>query len=278
MEPIDIVSFGGGVQSTALAAMVLKGDLPRPALWIFADTGDEPRAVYSHVMKWREKIEAAGMEFRTVSRSNPFESLSDHVLSRIEKGLGGVNYPPLYVKREKRSGRMPLWRGCTKVFKSRVLDKEAKIFAKVPRGYKGPPMVRKWLGISMDEMGRMRDSTVPWFDFWYPLVEYRITRAKCLEFLKDIGETAPRSACVYCPFHSDKEWKHVKKDPQDWEKVVFFEKELHRIWKEKGGFGGLRSMPTLHKSGLPIDQVDFSDPQNDLFNSWDQECAGICGV
>jgi len=278
VEPIDIVSFGGGVQSTALAAMVLKGFLPRPAVWMFADTGDEPRAVYSHVEKWREKIENAGMEFRILHRTNPPQSLSDHVLSRIEEGLGGVNYPPLYVKREKRSGRMPLWRGCTKVFKSRVLDKEAKIFAEVPRGYKGPPMVRKWLGISYDEMGRMKDSTVPWFKFWYPLVELKITRAKCLEFLKDVGETAPRSACVYCPFHSDSEWKRVKKDPEDWEKVVQFEKELHRIWHKNGGFGGLRSMPTLHKSGIPIDEVDFSEKQNDLFNNWDQECAGICGV
>ncbi len=40
------VSFGGGVQSTALAWLALSGDdrLPCvPPLWIFADTGDEPR-------------------------------------------------------------------------------------------------------------------------------------------------------------------------------------------------------------------------------------------
>ena len=47
------VSFGGGVQSTAVAMMVIErhpdlirvmGDV-RPELWLFADTGDEPRAV-----------------------------------------------------------------------------------------------------------------------------------------------------------------------------------------------------------------------------------------
>jgi hypothetical protein len=278
VDKIDIVSFGGGVQSTALAGMVLEGYLPRPALWIFADTGDEPRAVYSHVEKWREKIERAGMEFRIVHRTDPPQSLSDHVISRISEGLGGVHYPPLYVKREKRKGRMPLWRGCTKMFKSRVLDKHSKKFAEVPRAYKGPPMVRKWLGISYDEMSRMRTSQEKWFEFWYPLVEFKVTRSKCIEFLKKIGETAPRSACVYCPFHSDKEWARVKKDPEDWAKVVKFEKDFQKIWKEKGAFGGLRSMPTLHKSGLPIEEVDFSDAQNDLFNNWDQECAGICGV
>ena len=278
MGALNIVSFGGGVQSPALAAMVLEGFLPRPDLWVFADTGDEPVDVYSHVLKWREKIEGAGMEFRIVHRTDPPESLSAHVLSRIEKGLGGVNYPPLYVKREKRPGRMPIWRGCTKAFKSRVLDKEARKFAKVPRGYKGEPLVKKWLGISYDEMGRMKVSQDKWFEFWYPLVEYKITRAKCLQFLENLGESAPRSACVYCPFHSDKEWSRVKQNAEDWEKVVKFEKELHRIWDKNGGFGGLRSRPTLHKSGLPIDEVDFSDKQADLFNNWDQECAGICGV
>ena len=48
-----VVSFGGGVQSTTLAWLVIKRD-PRlakivttwPTLFVFADTGDEPAEVY----------------------------------------------------------------------------------------------------------------------------------------------------------------------------------------------------------------------------------------
>jgi len=40
MKPI-IVSFGGGVQSTAIALMVLQGNLPRPDLWLFGDMAEE---------------------------------------------------------------------------------------------------------------------------------------------------------------------------------------------------------------------------------------------
>ena len=276
---INIVSFGGGVQSTALAAMVLEGVVERPDLWLFSDTGDEPEEVYTHVERWGNILTDAGMDFRTVSRygEEKFQSLSDHVLTRIDKGLGGVSYPPLYVKRIKRGGRMPLWRGCTRSFKSRVLDKESKKFAKVPRGYKGPPTVNKWLGISYDEMSRMRISQEKWFDFWYPLVDLKITRQMCIDFLKSIGETAPRSACVYCPFHSDKEWARVKQNPNDWKKVVEFERKFHEIWERDGGFGGLKSKPYLHESGQPIDEVKFENKE-ETFNAWDQECAGICGV
>lgn len=276
---IEIVSFGGGVQSTAIAQMVLNGDLPRPDLWLFADTGDEPEQVYAHVDKWRAKIEEAGMLFEVVYRTDPFESLSDHVLNKIKKGEGSVNYPPLYVNREQTAGRMPIFRGCTYAYKVKPLDKRSRQFAEVPRGYKGAPLVRKWLGISFDEIGRSKSSTVPWFEFWYPLIEQRIRRSDCLQYLKKHGESAPRSACVYCPFHSDKEWRRIKEEGgADWEKAVKFERDFHAVWKEQGGFGGLRSRPTLHKTGQPIDEIDFEDRQEQLWDTWDQECAGVCGV
>lgn len=44
-----IQSLGGGVQSTALALMVARGELPRLEAAIFADTGWESAATYGHV-------------------------------------------------------------------------------------------------------------------------------------------------------------------------------------------------------------------------------------
>ena len=274
-----VVSFGGGVQSTALAIMCIDGRLPRPDLFMFADTGDEPVAVYEHVQKWKHILECEGFEFKTV-RKQPEESLSDHVLNRLKRNKAGISYPPLYVERkqEHRDGRMPLWRGCTRTFKSRVLDQETKKWASVPRGYKGPPMVEKWLGISIDESSRMRLSTEKWYTFKYPLIDLRVSRTDCIGIIKKAGESAPRSACVYCPFHSNREWRRVRSVPEDWNKAVNFEKELHRLWDEKGGFGGLKSRPTLHESGVPLSEANIDEDQVSLFSNWDNECAGICGV
>ncbi len=46
-EPIHIISLGAGVQSSTMALMAACGEItPMPTAAIFADTGDEPKAVY----------------------------------------------------------------------------------------------------------------------------------------------------------------------------------------------------------------------------------------
>jgi hypothetical protein len=256
--------------------MAIDGRIPRPDLFMFADTGDEPAKVYEHVEKWKGILESEGFEFMSVT--HPEAPLSQHVLNRIRQGLGGVSYPPLYVDRQKTPGRMPIWRGCTRDFKSRLLDKHAKKWAEVPWGYKGEPMVTKILGISHDESSRMKTSDKRWYKFQYPLVEMKITRADCLAIIASAGEAAPRSACVFCPFHSNEEWRKVRSNPEDWQRAVQFERDFHKVWEDNGGFGGLKSKPTLHKSGLPLDEAPIDDDQQTMFSNWENECAGICGV
>jgi len=46
---LRVLSLGAGVQSTTIALMAARGEIPAPDCAIFADTGDEPRAVYEHL-------------------------------------------------------------------------------------------------------------------------------------------------------------------------------------------------------------------------------------
>lgn len=49
---LRILSLGAGVQSTTLALMAAHGEIgPMPDAAIFADTGNEPDAVYDH-LQW----------------------------------------------------------------------------------------------------------------------------------------------------------------------------------------------------------------------------------
>lgn len=51
----NIISLGGGVQSSAMAMMAALGEItPMPQAAIFADTQGEPKAVYAWV-DWLEK-------------------------------------------------------------------------------------------------------------------------------------------------------------------------------------------------------------------------------
>ena len=46
---LRVLSLGAGVQSTTLALMVEKGEIPMVDCGIFADVGAEPKAVYEHL-------------------------------------------------------------------------------------------------------------------------------------------------------------------------------------------------------------------------------------
>ena len=274
MEPLPIVcSTGMGVQSSTIMHLVLTGDLPRPDLWQFADTGDEPASVYRNLQYWQKRLEDAGMTLQILRAD---ETLSEHVLGRAEAGAGGISMVPAYVDREERPGRMPIRRGCTRDFKTPLMDRAAKAHFKVKRGTK-TPRVRRWLGISTDEAARMKPAEAPWFIKEYPLVDLGYSRARCIEVLRAAGHPVVRSACLFCPHHSDFEWKRLRsEEPEEFKKAVAFERRLMAAW-ERHGVAGLKSRPTLHRSGVPLDEVDW-DSQGDLWGGWDNECAGICGV
>ena len=46
---LTIISLGAGVQSSTMAIMAAKGDLPMPQGSIFSDTQNEPRRVYDYL-------------------------------------------------------------------------------------------------------------------------------------------------------------------------------------------------------------------------------------
>jgi hypothetical protein len=46
-------------------------------------------------------------------------------------------------------------------------------------------------------------------------------RSDCLDWMKDNGYSKPpRSACTFCPFHSMKEWRELKKNKEEWDEIV----------------------------------------------------------
>ena len=46
---INVLSLGAGVQSSTMALMSAKGELPKADCAIFADTGYEPKAIYNYL-------------------------------------------------------------------------------------------------------------------------------------------------------------------------------------------------------------------------------------
>ena len=269
---ISIVNWGGGVQSTAIMFLVIEKHpalmkaipdwMDPPTEFYFADTGDEPEAVYAHVDKMRPILKEGGIDLIEVKRHKEWP-LSKHILDRAEAGRNGVSLIPMFV-----AGGYPLKRGCTQDYKVNPIVRELK------KRY-GKTDVWEWFGISADESQRMKISQKKHRHFWYPLIEMGWKRDHCIDYLKTKGIESPRSACYFCPFHSPLEWKRIGKKER--QKAVDFENKIHAIFDKKG-ITVLKNKPYLHRSMQPLEAIDF-DSQMDLFyDPMDDECFGVCGV
>jgi len=264
----QFLSLGAGVQSSTLALMAAAGEFDQmPEAAIFADTGDEPESVY----RWLDWLE----------RQLPFP------VYRVTAGKGRLSEEATRLKLSAKSGNtyipigLPVYtigddgskgmgmRQCTRTFKIDPIRRKLKVLA---RGQN----VQQWIGISRDEVVRMKPSRDKWCENVWPLIDRGMTRTDCLRWMEAAGHpTPPRSACTYCPFHNDTEWVRLKtEEPDEFERAVAFEGELQRTYAASTA---LHSTPYLHAARQPLATIEFrprmQDP--DLFGN---ECEGMCGV
>tara|TARA_R110000824_G_scaffold88053_1_gene216655 strand:- start:790 stop:1086 length:297 start_codon:yes stop_codon:yes gene_type:complete len=89
----------------------------------------------------------------------------------------------------------------------------------------------------------------------------------------------PRSACVFCPFHSDAEWKTIKdNDPEGFRAAVDLEKSIVTSKSQCTGRYEFKGDIRLHRSMQPLDEIDFDDISQPQLDLWGNECEGMCGV
>lgn len=265
-NPLHVISLGAGVQSSAMALMAAHGEItPMPDCAIFADTQGEPQSVYEW-LDWLEgqlpfpvhrvtagNLAAASLKVRTSEAGNRY---AKHMI-------------PAYLLGPDGSKGIQM-RQCTLDFKiTEIIRKIAEL-----RRAAGKPPVIQWIGISRDEAQRMKPSRVSYIENIWPLVRANITRLQCLTWMKVNGfPTPPRSSCVFCPYHSDSEWKRLKlEEPEGFEQAVQYDDNLRLALA-----GVTRGVPYLHNSRVPLSEVDFDGGygQQSLFGS---ECEGVCGV
>jgi hypothetical protein len=228
------LSLGAGVQSTTVLLLALDGVLPPFAATVFADTGDEPAAVYDHLARLRD---IADIDVVTAGR------LGDTVASSFMP-------VPLYDGRGGMGRRQ-----CTYQFKLRPIRRQLRTL--------GRP-VDLAVCISTDEVHRAKDSRVKWCRNVFPLLDLGWSRADCSAFL---GERwpwpVPRSACVYCPLKSGREWLDMREQhPADWAAAVAFDEAA-------------RPFGYVHPSGRPL-AVAVLRPED--AGQLTLECEGMCGL
>jgi hypothetical protein len=267
---LRVLSLGAGVQSSTLALMIKHGQVEPVDFAVFADTGDEPQAVYD----WLDYLESL-LPF-PVHRISAGRLSEESTRLRTSKKSGNTylasSIPVFVVNADGRNG---MWqRHCTRNHKIDPINRFIRKHAKVPRGTKSAA-VQVLVGISLDEYTRIKPSPHAWIENQWPLVDMRITRQDCLTWMETNGyPKPPRSACVFCPYKSDSEWLRLKREtPAEFAIAVQYEKRLQSAFGQATALSGV---PFLHSTRQPLEEVIFSsERQSDLFNN---ECEGMCGV
>src|SRR5690242_6359322 len=123
-------------------------------------------------------------------------------------------------------------------------------------------------------------SHVSYIRLLYPLIERRMRRYDCVRWLEAHGfPVPPKSACVGYPFHSDAQWRYLKKHcPNEWAEAVAFDAAI-RNGNVRFGKASLRGKAFLHPSCKPLDEVDLaSAEEKGQLNLFNLECEGLCEV
>ena len=150
------LSLGAGVQSTAVLLLALDGVIEPYGSIVFADTGDEPAAVYEHLDRLREVAPVV-----TVSRGR-----------RLSSTIGDTFLPiPLFDGRGGMGQRQ-----CTRQFKLRPIRHYLRTLDE---------SIELSVCISTDEYLRAKDSGLLWCRNTFPLLDLGWSRVDCSTYLAD---------------------------------------------------------------------------------------------
>lgn len=209
-EQLHVVSLSGGKDSTAMLLRMVEEGWPIDVI-LFCDTGLEFDSMYRHIARLEQYI---GRPITRLKASVTFEYLfRDHIPKRKNPALhgkAGYSWPG------------PRNRWCTAKLKTQVLDQYMR---KLSEGRE----IVQYIGIAADEPNRVKN-------FRYPLVEWGMTEADCLEYCRIRGfdwdglyDVFSRVSCWCCPLQSMDELRKLRKHfPELWQQLREWD---HQTWR-----------------------------------------------
>jgi cytochrome c551/c552 len=302
---IRAISYGGGVQSTALLVLAAQGRIDY-RLALMANTGDDSE--HPETLTYVHDIaipyaEANGIEIHLLHRERR-DGTTETLLGRMTKE-GGKSLP-IPVRYSAKGP--PVSRACTADFKTRVTGRwlkrlgatagkrckqhkieDALADADDPKAVDlgprtdckkcaQPNVATVALGISLDEIHRANTRNAePHERLVYPLISIgedtglRLRRDDCMRIIADAGlPIPPKSSCFFCPFHTFGAWQDLARERPDlFEKSAQLEEHLTSTRAERG-----KGPVFLSRAGIPLRDAIGTD-QDVLFD--DTGCdSGWC--
>lgn len=236
---LNIVSLGLGNQSSYMLIRALSGDYDfYPDYAVFSDTGCEPAYTYKYLEYLQFYCQKYfNFEITVIKPPSILQDYTDYLSGNRSSYISLPFFTGI--------GNGILHRQCSLHYKIRPIRR----FIQSVR--KGKP-VALHLGISADEAHRMSDSNVKYIQHFFPLITSGIFLSHILNYFKTSSIKVPyKSACIICPFHSNKFWLFLKEnEPVNFNVACSFDNSIRNI--SSGNFEYF-----LHRSCMPLGQVNL---------------------
>jgi len=239
------LSYGAGMQTFALLVMAEHGDIEIDEV-VFADTGAEHPETYDHIEKVAKPIcDRIGISFTTVRMEKSVDDISglnaeelanykkmlattSEIESRTERiaarsrynEANGIPKRTVTSLRDEMMARRrvpsinPSTRWCTSDAKIEPIYKGFVRPAQARGEYVKPATAI--IGLGYEELTRMYDPHLSEYVVEYPLIERKMKRQDCVDYVHRHGyESPPKSGCYFCPFQGRDQWKQLRKDHPD---------------------------------------------------------------
>ena len=206
---MNVVSFSGGKDSTAMLLMMIEKNMPINDI-VFCDTGMEFPQMYDHIARVEDFI---GREVTIIKSEKTYEYyLGEHIKKNGQIGYGHPDFQN---------------RWCTQALKKQV-------FAKYLKDKKD---VIEYHGIAFDEKHRTEKNNEK--NIRYPLVEWEIIEREALRYCYENGfdwgglyDDFMRVSCWCCPLSRISELRVLyEKFPELWERLRKLDKKSFRRFR-----------------------------------------------
>jgi hypothetical protein len=251
MNRTQIWMSGGGTQSAAIAALIVRGDMAAPDLAVIVDTEREQSTTWSYM----DDVIAPALERASV----PLVRVPKSRYATVDV-FGGADgnslLIPAFTTQGGDIGKLSGY--CSNEWKRRVAQRWAV-------KERGVVAATSWVGFSTDELERVpKPQTGKWQDR-FPLIEQKMNRGDCIALVERMGwPTPPRSSCWMCPNHTQIEWRDIRDNkPDDWRRAVQFDKWIRT--KDPHAY--------VHADAVPLDEADLDDKNESLFGRCE---SGAC--
>lgn len=270
---MNIVSFGGGTNSTAMVIGMYLHKIPIDLI-LFADPGGEQPHTYEYIEIFNTWLEHHGLP----------KIVSVHCVDKCGNRLTLENEC-------LRSGSLPSiaygFKKCSLKHKIAPQEKFCNQDSQCQAEWAAGRKVHKYIGYDAGETRRIQhaapiDETDKKYTKHYPLYEWGWDRAECARVIERAGLPKPgKSSCFFCPSMKKKEIEQLWTEyPDLFQRAVNMERNAAPTLKTVKGLGRDWSWESFHKQFM--DNKEFEAAQitfDELFpdNPGGCLCGAPCG-